>query len=332
MKALLKILYFFLFLIVIFLLAGLFLPKNAKMNSSIDIKASPEIVFDQVENLRNWDNWAPWHISDSSIVFNYGDVVSGIGASYEWTSANSGNGKVTIVESKPTNKLVSNMDFGKLGIAKSGWTFNKGAAGTMVTWDFNKDQLTYFERYFMLLFKNNMIKTLETGLKKLKETSEELRLDRISEVKEVTISPIRAIAITDSSTTQEMGEKMENLYGKLKSYLERRKIEPVDKPFALYKNWENEGLKTVAYGLPIAERTWSWQEYQYIEIDSCQAIMISHWGKYGSDKPFKALTQYINDNNLIIAGSPWEIYINDPKDEADTSKWHTNIYFPVRQR
>jgi effector-binding domain-containing protein len=332
MKALLKILYFFLVLIIIFLLVGVFLPKSAHIGSSILIKSSPEIIFDQVNNLKNWDNWAPWQNNDSTINIKFSHIVSGIGASYQWTSKNSGTGKIIIVESNPLTKVVSDMDFGKQGLAKSSWTLKEEAEGTIVNWNFENGHLKYFERYFLLFFKKNIIRTLDSGLKKLKETSEELRLDRISEVKDLTISPIRAVVITDSSVIQHMGEKTGNLLGKIKLYLERRKIEPVDKPFTLFKNWENEGLKTFACGFPIAERTWSWQEYQYIEIDSCHAIMVTHWGRYGSEKPYIAINQYMNDKNLILAGSPWEIYINNPQSEKDTSKWQTDIYFPVRSR
>lgn len=330
MKSLLKILYFFLVLIILFLLSGVFLPKKTNITTSVVIDASPEIIFDEINNLKNWDNWIPWHLSDTTIVIQYGEQVSGVGAVYNWISENSGSGKICIIESNSPVKVVSDMDFGKQGLAKSTWTLSEQDNKTLVKWDFENNRLRYFERYFTVFFKKNMIKTFNTGLKKLKETSEELKYDRISVVKEVAVSQFYAISISDSSSVQEIGEKTSVLFAKLRTYLDSRKISPVNKPLTLYKHWENEGMKTFSCAIPVAEKTWSWQEYQFIQVDSCQAVTVTHWGRYGSDKPYKALTQYINDNNLIINGSPWEIYVSDPLTESDTSKWQTDIYFPVR--
>ena len=122
---------------------------------------------------------------------------------------------------------------------------------------------------------------------------------------------------------------MSKLFNKLKSYLEGRKIEQVDKPFIIYKKQMNDDMNFIAGGLLIDEKTWSWQEYQYLKIDSCKAVMVKHWGRYGSEKPFKAINEYLIEKGLSSQGSPWEVFINNPQTEKDTSKWQTEIYLQL---
>jgi effector-binding domain-containing protein len=330
MKALLKILYFFLILLFIFLLVGIFFPKSVHIESSIQINASPEIVFEQVNTLKNWDNWSPWQNSDSTMDISYNNVTSGIGASYIWTSKSSGKGKITIADSRPLNYVQVDLDFGTNGKALSSWKFKKEAKGTFVSWSFDNNKLKYFERYFIVFFKKNMLTTFKEGLEKLKESSEELRLNRISEIIETDLPQRNALIIIDSSTIQDFDQKMANTFGKLMNYLDRRNIGPTDKPFIIFLKMNRQGLNKFAFGFPIAEKTWSWQEYQFNRMDSCKAIMVKHWGKYGSDKPFKALDNYLIEKNLLLDGYPWEVYINGPKTEPDTSQWLTEIYYPVK--
>jgi effector-binding domain-containing protein len=61
-----------------------------------------------------------------------------------------------------------------------------------------------------------------------------------------------------------------------------------------------------------------------------KAIMVTHWGNYNSTKPYEALDNYIKNNGLQMDGPPWEEYTTDPKTEADTSKWETRVYYPVK--
>ena len=34
-------------------------------------------------------------------------------------------------------------------------------------------------------------------------------------------------------------------------------------------------------------------------------------------------------NDVVSPGPSWEVYVTDPGAEPDTSKWQTDIYFPV---
>jgi effector-binding domain-containing protein len=329
MKALLKILYFFLALFVLMLLVGIFLPIKSHIESSILINASPELIFGQVNTLKNWEKWSPWQAADPSLKLTYRGPVSGVGAAYSWTSDHSGAGIMSITECIPYSYLQIELDFGERGNAKVPWHFEQKVKSTKVTWAFDNEKMSYFERYFMILFMKNMMNHFNIGLTKLKEVSEKLRLDRVSDVKEIELVKRHALVITDSAYTQDIGIKMGRLYEKLMNYMEKRTLQPTGAPFAVYYKWSNDGFNTFACGIPVAEKTWGWKEYAYMEIPEGKAVTVTHWGKYNSMKPYEALDNYIKNNGLKLAGPPWEEYITDPKTETDTSKWETNIYYPI---
>ena len=42
------------------------------------------------------------------------------------------------------------------------------------------------------------------------------------------------------------------------------------------------------------------------------------------------IVSYIKDNNLEMNGAPYEVYVTDPQDVPDPSKWITELYWPIK--
>ncbi len=330
MKTLLKLLYIILVLVILVLLAGLFLPKNAYIESSIKIGSFSEIVFGQVNDFKNWEYWSPWLQADSTMVFHYGDQTAGIGAYCSWTSENSGSGNQTIKESIPNKLILTYIDFGDQGDANSLWKFEEAEQNISVTWRFESLGMGYMERYFMFLFKNSIKKDINKGLKNLKKRCEELRLSRVSDVEILTLEVQPVMVIIDSSNREDMGEKMGEIFDRLTSYLERRELSPAGAAFTIYYIRDPDGQTKFACGFPIEKRTWGWKQYSCLELPGGKVAMITHWGWYGSKKPWIVLDQYLKDHNLQISGEPWEVYLSDPEIEPDTSKWKLQVYYPIQ--
>jgi effector-binding domain-containing protein len=332
MKSLLKILYFLVILVTIVLLVGLFLPKEGQIESSISIRATPEIVFEQINILKNWEKWSPWFTADTTMVPIYNEIPSGVGASYSWESLHSGNGKLSITNSEPFRALETLIDFGINGKSGTRFALTEEQEETRLTWTFENKELGYFERYFMILFKKNMLTSINKGLQDIKKISQEIKLDRISDVSIVDIAAQPALCIIDSTSADKVREKMSELYKKLSAYLEVRKMQPVGPAFTIFYKRDTEDIVRFACCLPISARTWGWKEYSYIELPGGKAATLTHWGILGTSKPYKALENYMNDNNLAMGDMIWEISKRDPSTEADTSKWEVQIYSPIKQQ
>ena len=101
MRALKVTLLVLLGLVVVVLGIGAFLPKDFRVERSIEIDASPEVVFEQVSSLRKWNAWSPWIARDPSIKNEFTGPDDGVGATVSWTSEESGDGTQTITLSEP---------------------------------------------------------------------------------------------------------------------------------------------------------------------------------------------------------------------------------------
>jgi effector-binding domain-containing protein len=330
MKSLLKILYILLFLLIIILLTGIFLPKENHIESGITIRATPEIIFNQINMLNNWKSWAPWFGADTTMMPVFNEVPSGVGASYRWKSGHSGEGKLMITNSEPYKQVVTLIDYGMNGKSTTSFILNEEQNQTKLIWKVDNTNLGYFERYFLILFKRNMLTTINTGLQNIRQISQDLKLDRISEIEVIETPAQPAMCILDSALEEEIGVRMNEMHIKLSSYLDKRGIQTVGPAFTIYYERNQPDKIKFAYCLPISERTWGWKEYSYIELPQGKAATLTHWGKTEPQKPQKAIEKYARDNNVRLGNLMWEIRKNDPSEEPDTSKWEVQLFYILK--
>ena len=105
--------YFLLLLLVVIVAASIYL---ASLDGTYDVKrsrfipADPEVVFNDLNDYRNWADWGPWYEQDSTIVATYADNTVGVGGSYSWTSMD-GEGEMRRLVSAPNERIESEILF-----------------------------------------------------------------------------------------------------------------------------------------------------------------------------------------------------------------------------
>jgi len=124
--------------IVVLIIVVLLRPDDFRVTRSAVIAAPPDAVFVQVNELRKWEAWNPWGKMDPDARMTYEGPPAGVGASYAWVSSKNevGEGKNTIVESKPNELVRFKLEFRKpmAGTNDAEFTFKPEAGGTVVTW------------------------------------------------------------------------------------------------------------------------------------------------------------------------------------------------------
>lgn len=161
-------------LAVLFVIIGISLPDRGAVERSVLIKAPVAVVFENVNNLRNHEKWDPWQASDKTMKVAYGPVAAGKGASYSWTSVDSGTGTQTITESVPNSLVKTELNFTDMGSTATGWfSFAEAEGGVRVTEGFmSAPHRCFCGRYMDLLIYPEIEKHFVSGLNKLKEVSE----------------------------------------------------------------------------------------------------------------------------------------------------------------
>lgn len=79
-----KVLYVFLGLIGIFLIAGLVMPKTCAVEKEIVIDASNSEVYEYVESLENQNNWSVWAKLDPNMKHTYSGTDRTVGFTHRW--------------------------------------------------------------------------------------------------------------------------------------------------------------------------------------------------------------------------------------------------------
>ena len=124
-------------IVVLFVVIVAMRPSEFHVSRSLAMAAPAETIFTQVDTLRNWEAWNPWGKLDPNCKMTYEGPPSEVGASYSWIgNAKVGEGRSTIVDSKPAEMVRFRLEFFKPMKATNAaeFTFKPGGSKTTVTW------------------------------------------------------------------------------------------------------------------------------------------------------------------------------------------------------
>ncbi len=315
-----------LIIVALVLIIPLFLANNVVVKHSQLIKAKPVTIFHQVNTLENWDAWSPFD-DDPGMTVSYEGKQSGVGAQMLWTGNESGS--LTIEESIPYKSIKTNIKYGQDGLTNGYWEFDETPEGVIVTWTVDASGLSYpLERSLGLAMEIMMKPMLEKGLNDLKSLVEVKPTP--PKVRIIKTKAQTALVIYDSTTIDGIGDLLGKNYPKLMRYVARKKIPMTGKPFAVYHNWDPEGIIHISAGIPVDHVPEKLKKsITVLVLPAGKAVFAKHFGSYDTGDTHWAIDTYLKDFNLETKDFIWEVYVTDPSTEADTAKWETDIYYPL---
>jgi len=112
-------------------------PEEFRVSRSTVMAAPAPAVFAQVNELHNWEKCNPWQKVDPEMKLIFSGPPSGVGAAYAWQgNRDVGEGRLAIIESKPTDLVRIKLEFLKPFAATNTatFTFKPESNQTAVTW------------------------------------------------------------------------------------------------------------------------------------------------------------------------------------------------------
>ncbi|HEX3627114.1 MAG TPA: SRPBCC family protein [Verrucomicrobiae bacterium] len=112
-------------------------PSNFRITRTGRISAPAGLVFENVNDLHNWEAWSPWAKMDPNAKSTFAGPAAGPGSSMEWAGNNKvGAGRMTIAESRPNDAIRIKLEFFKPFKATNlaEFTFKPEGDQTVVTW------------------------------------------------------------------------------------------------------------------------------------------------------------------------------------------------------
>ena len=311
------------------------LPSNLHVSKTVMIKAPLGVVFNEINDLHNWNNWSSW--KDTTLSAKFEGPVKGVGAKVIWTDKKEGEGILTIVESTHFNHIKTSMTVpNKTDAAEMQFDFETKGDSVEISWSRDINKLSYpFGRFvgWMLQkgYENNFSKSL-SRLKYYIETKKNTPEYFGYSIIEDTFKGGSFLASNASSTMANMKEVMKKHFGTIMQFSSEKGIQITGAPIVQWHSYnpeaESQFTCMVPFNLDSAIAT---KNVYSLNFPETKTVMVKYIGPYeGSYNAWVALDNYVVYNTLLMNGDPWEEYVTDPSTEPDSSKWITNIYFPVK--
>ncbi|MDQ3015356.1 MAG: SRPBCC family protein [Bacteroidota bacterium] len=153
------------------ILFSFLLPTEVTVERKITINAPMDRVFEQVNDLRNWEKWSPWKRMDPMMEMTFSNPPVGQGAFYKWVSKDKHLGTGTMTLAKVTNneEIVTALHNEDWGDSNSTFAFGNKGKEVLLTWKMtNKVGVMPWSRYFALAMKSQLKKQFDKGLEGIK--------------------------------------------------------------------------------------------------------------------------------------------------------------------
>lgn len=173
---LLKILIGIAVIIVVFVIVVALQPSDFRVARTTTIAAPASTVFAQINDFHKWGGWSPYEKIDPALQRTYSGAPAGVGAIYEWAgNKNVGEGKMTIVDSRPNELIQIKLEFLKpfaaTNMAEFSLTPQDGK--TAVTWAMTGHKNFMFKAVGLFMSMDKMVGgQFEQGLAQLKTLAE----------------------------------------------------------------------------------------------------------------------------------------------------------------
>ncbi len=336
--------YFFILVLVVVVGASIYL---ASLDGSYDVKrsrlirAEPEIVFNDLNDYRNWAEWGPWYEQDSTIAVTYSDKTVGEGASYSWTSMD-GEGEMRTLNTQPFERIDSEIlfktPFGEMG-SDVYWILKKTEEGTELTWGM-KGEMPFLTRFMASDMEEQMGPMQERGLELFDENLQrKLKVHTIEGQGVVDYSGGFYLYVSASSRISDLNDRFGPMMEEVRTYAKKKKIRLTGSPFTLYHKYDVEnGTTMFSVGYPVSERVMTDAGSDVLTgfMDRGRYFKTVLTGNYAySEKAWEfasSQAEQLEGYEPDEDGEPFEIYIVRPEDTPNPANWVTEIFIPVSRR
>ncbi|MEP6646269.1 MAG: SRPBCC family protein [Saprospiraceae bacterium] len=158
-------------LILAIILFSFLLPKEVTISRSITINAPIDRVFDEINDLRNWEKWSPWKRMDPMMEMTFSNPPVGQGAYYKWVSKDKhlSSGTCTLANVTANEDIVTALHSDEWGDSSASFHFAHKGNDIQLTWSMNnKVGVMPWSKYMGAFKKRILQKQFDQGLQGIK--------------------------------------------------------------------------------------------------------------------------------------------------------------------
>lgn len=316
--------------LLVFLILGLIMSKKITVVKSVDMDAPANYVYNIVNDLTTNEQWNAWAKEDTTTKIILGDITSGPGASYSYTSQSTGNGELKYTEVKTGQEITGHMSFEGGDPSPFKYTFTPDGNTSEMNWE-----MTMKLPYPMNVFSPFMKWMMKSSFKKSMKNIEEIAIQRFEKSEylgykiETQKVDARHFVMNRSMVSFPNIQKFytQNL-GAIFQKVQEKGITMNGMPSGLFFKYDPSKNETdMAAAIPVKEYT-DIEGLTSLTIPSKDALVLNYYGDYeGVEKAHSAIDAYMKDRNLVYDPPVIEEYVTDPLEEKDPGKWLTKVIY-----
>jgi hypothetical protein len=173
---LVKIIIGIVIVVVVFVVIVAMQPSEATITRSMTMPLPAAPIYAQVNDFHKWEAWSPWAKLDPAAKNSFEGAPSGEGAIFTWSGNKEiGEGRMTIIESKPTEMVRIKLEFMRPfpAINDTSFTFKPDGNQTKVTWTMTGKRPFMVKMVCMFMNMDKMVGgDFEKGLAQMKAAAE----------------------------------------------------------------------------------------------------------------------------------------------------------------
>ena len=308
------------------------LPNVAHIEQSLEVRATPDKVFELINRPGNWIQWYSPLQDTSGVKILFVGTSAGKGAGMKWTSnrhAEPSTGMMHIRNAKNNRNITAVVTINDKRSDVMNFRIRPaGSDASMLTitsrLKFRQDSLLH---YLRLMFDRSDETDVIGYLVNIDEAA--IGITGGIEVQLQRIGSFSYISILDSCALEEMSLRMQNLYNELLVFGAKQGKDMTARPIVIYHRLD-EKKSVFEMGIPVVEKILVSGRILFMTMPEREHAVADYYGSFDTlEDGHNAVQQWLIRYRRKLTGYPWEMYVTDPAVEPDPNKWLTRIYYPV---
>ena len=300
------------------------------------IKVPKEIVFNYINDYRNWDQWLDLDVNSDEVKFTFPENTIGKGGAFSWTRGNE-VGQIESVFVKENDSISQKIRIDE-AISKASLKLKDSIGGTKITWTVKgtADFTTKIKAAF-----NGGLEELTAGIfqNSLNNVNaiitKEIRNYSIDVVGNVNIQGGFYVKQTATVKVRDVNSKITPMLLRMEKFFSNGNMQMNGKPFVIYES-SNSTNGTVTFSVcgPLKEEIFVSEpsDVSISKLEPFTALKTVLKGDYSHrNEAIKKALAYISKNkiNRNTALKYIDIYAVNASKEKSPSKWITEVLIPI---
>jgi effector-binding domain-containing protein len=149
------------------------------------------------------------------------------------------------------------------------------------------------------------------------------------EIKIVDREPVPILSLRERVQNPQIQSKMGEMFGQLWMFMERKNIQVVGPPFAVYHDYDADSCD-MECGFPTERQETGEGNIRSSSVPGGKCVFATHVGPYESIMgTYELIKEFIRKEGLEPKKVMFERYLNDPATVKDPDQLVTEIYWPI---